>query len=78
MITYRHYLITVGDALRALVTVVVAVTADEAAPLRIATGLPVDPVRSSLAFLWVIDSTMKCHCKELYLTVGADFILSYY
>ena len=47
----EHYLITVGDALRALATVVAAVTADPAAPLRTATGLLVDAVMSSLAFL---------------------------
>ena len=44
-------LITVGDARRVLVTVVAATAADVAAPLRTATGLLVEPVRSSLAFL---------------------------
>ena len=54
------YLITVGEAFRALVTVVV-VDADAPAPLREATGLLVDPVMSSLAFLCMIYDYMQAY-----------------
>ena len=62
------YLISVGEAFRALVTVVV-VDADAPAPLREATGLLVDPVMSSLAFLCVIHGFINYLLNSIILII---------
>lgn len=65
-------LITVGDALRALVTVVVAAAADAADPFRTATGLLVEPVSSSLAFLGRVEAAAADGFAALMAVSAAD------